>query len=126
MKIISLNSLPHHELVSSKTGESYSKSAVLTELFGFQDIFVHHEILQPGRKSSALHHHTLHEEMVIVLNGSPICHLGDQKIQMKSGDVIGFKPSSTESHCIENRSDNEVVHLLVICSNPKDDRTVYD
>lgn len=126
MKVISLNSLSHHELVSSKTGEIYSKSAVLTDFFGFQDIFVRHEILQPGQKSSALHHHTLREEMVIVLNGFPICHFGDQKITMKPGDVIGFKPSSEESHYIENTTNDEVVHMLVICSNPKDDLTVYD
>lgn len=126
MEVMNLNSLSHRELVSSKTGEAYSKSAVLTEFFGFQDVFVHHEILQPGRKNSALHSHSLREEMVIVLNGSPICHFGKQQIQMKPGDVIGFKPSTAETHCIENVSDNETVHLLVICSNPKDDRTIYD
>lgn len=123
MKIINLNNLSHQELASPNTGETYSKSAVLTDFFDFRDIFVHHEILLPGRRTSAPHHHTLREEMVIVLNGSPICYSGKQKLQIKSGDVIGFKPD-TEPHYIENLTD-EVVHLLVICSNPKDDCTVY-
>ncbi len=48
MKISNLNTLPHQDLVSIKTGEIYPKSAVVTELFGFRDIFVHHEILPPG------------------------------------------------------------------------------
>jgi hypothetical protein len=43
-----------------------------------------------------------------------------QKHQMKSGDVIGFMPDLTESHHIENSSE-EIVHLLVICSNPQKD-----
>lgn len=125
MKIINLNSLSHQNLVSSKTGEKYSKSAVLTDFFGFRDVFVHHEILMPDRRSSAPHYHTLREEMVIILDGSPVCHFGDKQIQMKSGDVIGFKPNPSEPHYFENVTE-EVVYLLVICSNPQDDRTVYN
>jgi uncharacterized cupin superfamily protein len=125
MKINNLNTLMHEELVSPKTEELYSQSAVLTELLGFKDIFVHHEILPPGRKTSSPHRHTRQEEMVIVLNGSPACHVGDQTIQLKPGDFIGFQPDSSELHTIENLT-NEAVQLLVICSNPKDDYVIYD
>jgi len=125
MNISNLNNLMHQELVSEKTGEIYSKSVVLTELFGFQAIFVHHEILPPGRRTSAPHSHTLREEMIVVLNGSPTCHFGNQTFLMKSGDFIGFKPGSSELHYIENVT-NEVVHLLVVCSHPKDDQIIYD
>ncbi len=124
MKIKNLNNLIHHDLDSSKTGEIYSKSVVLTELLGFQDLFVHHEILSPGQRTSAPHSHTLQEEMIIVLNGSPTCHIGDQLLPMKTGDFIGFKPASAELHYIENAS-NEMVYLLVICSNPKEDQVIY-
>lgn len=124
MKINNINDLSHQDLISSKTGEAYSKSMALTDIFGFKDIFVHHEILSPGRKTSAPHYHSLREEMVIVLNGSPTCHLGNQTFQMKSGDFVGFEPGS-KLHYIENTTD-ELVQLLVICSHPKDDCTVYD
>lgn len=120
MKIINLNKILHKELISSKTGEIYSKSAVLTDFFDFHDMFVHHEILQSGRRSSVPHYHTLQEEMVIILYGSPTCYLGKEKIQMQPGDVVGFKPNLAESHYIENLSE-EIVHMLVICSNPKND-----
>lgn len=80
MTIVNLNNLSHQDLVSQTTGEVYSKSAVLTDLFEFKDIFVHHEILAPGRKTSAQHCHTLREEMVVVLLGSPLYCIGDQRI----------------------------------------------
>ena len=119
-----LDDLLHQELASSKTGESYSKSAVLTDVFGFKDIFVHHEILSPGQKTSAPHAHTLREELVIVLNGSPTCHIGNKILLMNSGDFIGFEPGSSQLHYIENLT-NESVRLLVICSNPKNDQITY-
>lgn len=125
MNIINLKDLSHKDLISSKTGEMYSKSSVLTEQFGFQDIFVHHEILPQGTRSSSPHYHTFREEMIFVLYASPTCHLGHQVYQMKSGDCVGFTPGKSEPHYIENVT-NELVKLLVICSNPKDDDTVYD
>ena len=63
MKIINLNKILHRELISSKTGEIYSKSAVLTDFFDFHDMFVHHEILQSGRRSALPHYHTLQEDV---------------------------------------------------------------
>jgi len=125
IKIINLNEITHHDLLSSNSGETYSKSVVLTEFFDFENIFVHHEILLPGKRSSAPHYHTLREEMVVVLSGLPTCYLGKQKIQMKSGDVIGFKPGLAESHYFKNLSE-KIVYLLVICSNHPKDRTIFN
>ena len=125
MKINNINDLAHQDLTSSKTGETYSKSLVLTDLLEFKDIFVHHEILLPGRRTSAPHSHSLREEMVIVLNGSPTCHLGDQTLKMKTGDFVGFSSGSSELHYIENTMD-EVARFLVICSCPQGDCVVYD
>jgi uncharacterized cupin superfamily protein len=125
MNIFNINALSHHELVSAVTGEKYSHSAVLTEYFNFQDIFVHHEILPPGRKTSASHRHTSREEMVIVLEGSPIFQVGNQVSQLKTGDIIGFSPASLEVNFIENKT-NEIVKLLVICSNPPTDNIIYN
>lgn len=124
MKIININSLQHCGMVSSITGEAYSESAELSPLFGLKDIVVHHEILTPGRRSSAPHYHTLREEMVLVLTGYPICKYGNKTVEMEPGDTIGFKPGLSERYYFENAT-NELVHLLVICSNPIDDSVIY-
>ena len=90
MKINNIDDMVHVELVSSKSGEVFSKSAVLTELLGFKDIFVHHEILLPGRRSSAPHRHTLREEMAFILMGAPTAYLGDKIYKLKAGDFLGL------------------------------------
>ncbi|MES2218234.1 MAG: cupin domain-containing protein [Pseudomonadota bacterium] len=123
MKVYNISDLSHQDLISSKSGEYFAKSALLTDLFGFKDIFIHHDILPPGRRASSSHRHTLREEMVLVLAGFPTAHLGEQELELKPGDFIGFKPN-WDKHFIENKS-LEDVYLLVITSNPKEDRTVY-
>jgi uncharacterized cupin superfamily protein len=124
MKINNIDNLVHSELMSSGNGEIFSKSAVLTDLLGFNDIFVHHEILLPGHKASAPHRHTLREEMAVILVGAPTAYLGDQSFKLKEGDFFGFKPGSMEMHYLVNET-SEVVKLLMICSHPADDLTIY-
>jgi len=63
--------------------------------------------------------------MVVILEGSPSSHSGDQVSQLKPGDFVGFKSGSPEMHFLENTT-NEIVKILVICSNPKNDSTVRD
>ena len=125
VKAYNINTLEHTELVSSTSGEVFSKSAILSELFAHRDIFVHHEIIPPGKRSSSAHTHTLREEMVFILQGSATVHFGDQILQLQPGDFIGFKPNSTELHFIENKTVEEV-RLLVICSNPTNDQVVFN
>jgi uncharacterized cupin superfamily protein len=122
---LSINEIEHRELVSMKTGKTFSKSAILTDFFEFKDLFVHHEILEPGKQASAPHRHTSCEEMIVVLEGCPTLYLGDLVRQLKPGDFVGFNPVSQELHFIENTTDEEV-RFLVICSNPKSDQTIYN
>ena len=63
--------------------------------------------------------------MILVLEGLPTAHLGNQVTQLKPGDFIGFKPGSKELHFIENTTDKEV-RFLVICSNQKDDQIIFE
>ncbi len=124
MDVFNVSDLHHQQLIS-KSGEIFSKSAILTELFSYRKIFVHHEILSPGKKASAPHRHTAQEEMIFVLDGFPTAHLGNQAEQLKPGDIIGFKPGSQELHFIENTT-NQDVRLLVICSNEEDDQVIFE
>jgi uncharacterized cupin superfamily protein len=63
--------------------------------------------------------------MVFVLKGNPTAHIGNQIIQLKPGDFIGFKPTSVDLHFIENTTQEEV-EFLVICSSLKTDTVIYE
>jgi uncharacterized cupin superfamily protein len=114
---------PHQEL-RSLSGEAFSLSAVLSEAVGFKDLFVHHEILPPGRRASGPHAHTHREEMIFVLEGFPVAHLGAKRLELKPGDYVGIAPGGEGLHFIENPSDGEV-RLLVVASNPAGDQVRY-
>lgn len=124
MRPINTENLPHRELQSS-AGEIYSLSAAITETFGFKDLVVHHEILPPGRRASASHSHTLKEEMIYVIEGSPTVVLNGEAIKMNPGDSFGFKPSGKDFHTLENRTQTQV-RILVISSRPPNDLAIYE
>lgn len=125
MKILNINDLHHNQLNSAQSGELFSKSAVLSELLSFEKLFVHHEILAPGTRASSPHRHSEQEEMVVVLEGSPVVHLGRQKQTLKPGDCIGFSLHASELHFIENPTQQEV-RILVICNRSMNDSVFYD
>ena len=117
MRVFNLKDVQHKELSSDR--EKFSLSAVLTDLIGFEKVFIHHDIIPQGRHSSSPHSHSLKEEMVIVLEGYPTAHLGDIAKKLKPGDFVGFKAG--EIHYLENTASVDA-HLLVICS--KDDKDI--
>lgn len=118
-----VNDLKHEELASKRTNEKLALSAVISSSFNFKELFVVHEILPPGRKDSSPHSHNKKEEMLFILEGKPILHLGNESIELAPGDYIGLPPS-TEPHYLENLSAYPV-KFLKICSNPKDDAVNY-
>ncbi len=120
----SIKEIKHDELISKRTGEKFSLSAMLSDIFGFRDVFVHHEIIPAGRRSSSPHAHTHREEMIYVLSGSPDVFLQGEMKTLVPGDFIGFLPGRENIHCVVNNT-KEDVRLLVIASNPKTDEVIY-
>ena len=116
--------IAHRELKSPTNGEQFSLSAVLSENLGFEKIFVHHEIIPSGRRSSAPHRHSAQEEMVFVLRGQPTVHLGSRTLPLKPGDFLGFHPTLEDLHFVENTG-TEDAELLVIASKGSANDTVY-
>lgn len=119
-----VSDLPHKQLLSSKTGKLFSQSAVLTELSSFKKLFIHHEILAPGARTSSTHRHTDREEMIFVLEGAVTAYNGDDKVQLRPGDFIGFQAGSEKLHFVENSGEQEAC-FLVICSKEKGDHIHY-
>lgn len=112
-----------HRLLKNKT-EEFSASASLTDKLGFKAVFVHHEIIPPGRRASSPHFHSHLEEMFFVLKGHPTFVYGSQSIQAQPGDFIGFKPGERVLHHVENNASEEA-EILGICSEHPLDETKY-
>lgn len=125
MKPLNIAELLHQELRSSRTGESYSLSAVLTEHLEFKKLFVHHEIIPPGRRSSAPHTHSTREEMIFVLDGNPTAHEGTRTTRLRPGDFVGFRAGSDEPHFVENSTEVEA-KVLIITTRSEGDRVAYE
>lgn len=99
------------QLTSSKTGEHYSRSAVLFEALGA--LFVHHEILAPGHRSSAPHRHDQAEELIYILHGEVIAHEGTTATPLSPGDSVRFEQHGEQLHWIENRSEQPAEFLVI-------------
>ena len=97
---------------------------MLTDELGLKDLFVHHEIIPPGRRSSGAHFHSRREEMVLVLEGQVTAWCNGAELALAAGDFAGFPPGSVNAHYLRNDSDAPA-RVLVICSNPPDDQVEY-
>src|SRR5690349_7650400 len=117
---LNLQSVPHRELRSSTAGESYSLSAVLSGELGLKDLFVHHEIIPPGRRASGTHFHTRREEVAMVLDGEVVAHCDGVDFALRSGDVVAFPPGLSGAHSLRNEAPISA-RVLSVASNPAGD-----
>jgi uncharacterized cupin superfamily protein len=120
----SVRGVNHQELCSQRTGEKFSLSAVLTDELGLKDMFVHHEIIPPGRRASGTHFHSHREEMVFVIEGTVKAWCNGSEVILESGDFVGFPPGENNAHHLANDADTPA-RVLVIASNPAGDQVGY-
>lgn len=125
LRIANLLTLEHRELRSSRTGEAFSLSAVLTDALRIDSLFVHHDIIPPGRRASAPHHHTSRDEIVVVLSGRVRAWQAGTEIELREGDAIAFAAGPGGRHYIANDT-AEPATILVVASSAPHDSTVFD
>ncbi len=70
------------------------------------------EELPPGSSSSEHHYHTHEEEHVLVMEGEATLFLGDDEIDLKSGDHVWFAAGDDTPHHLENRSTEKLTYLV--------------
>lgn len=102
MKMIRRQDYPHELLKSSRTGEEFSHSAVLSSVLNSEDFFIRHEILSPGKRASSPHYHEQTEEFVFVIKGTIVVTEGNETSEMTVGDAALFTANAKLGHCIEN------------------------
>ena len=104
----------------------------LGDLFGLTNFGVNLTQLEPGAVSALYHYHSVQDEFVFVLQGSPTVLIGGEEYQLEPGDCIGFKAGTGVAHQVVNRT-QEIVSYLEIGDRvpgdsgayPNDDLTGY-
>ncbi len=81
--------------------------------------------LPPGVWSSQRHWHTAEDEFVYVLEGEVVLVTGAGEEVLRAGDCAGFKAGEADGHCLQNRTNAEVVLLEIGSRNPEGDAVDY-
>jgi uncharacterized cupin superfamily protein len=76
--------------------------------------------LEPGAWSSQRHWHSHEDEFVHVLEGEPVLVTDKGEEPMRAGDCAGFKAGERDGHCFQNRSEKDVLLLVVGSRNDED------
>jgi uncharacterized cupin superfamily protein len=69
--------------------------------------------LPPGTWSSQRHFHTREDELVYVLEGTAVLVMDEGEEALGPGDCVGWKGGVENGHHLQNRSDKDVVFLVV-------------
>lgn len=125
MKIVNRNEFKHRQLVNSKTGELYSFSEVVSDLFGSQQVFLTHDKMAPHQRASAAHRHSLIEEIVYVSKGKLTVNCGEEKLIAEEGSFVFFDPKDTNLHWLINETDSEI-ETITFSVKRQDDQVIYD
>ncbi len=92
--------------------------------FGLSQFGVNIARLAPGVWSSQRHWHALEDEFAYVLEGEVVMITDDGEQLCRPGDCVGFKAGVKDGHHFINRSDRDVL-LLVIGSRHDGDHGEY-
>jgi uncharacterized cupin superfamily protein len=69
--------------------------------------------LAPGCAAFPMHYHLGNEEMLIVIAGRPSLRTPDGERELATGEVVSFPRGEVGAHQVVNRSEEEVLVLLV-------------
>ena len=83
----------------------------LGDHFGLTNFGVNLTELAPGAASALLHHHTMQDEFIYVVSGTPTLMLDDREYLLQPGDCCGFKAGNGIGHQRVNKSSAPVQYL---------------
>ncbi|MFK8081915.1 MAG: cupin domain-containing protein [Granulosicoccus sp.] len=101
------------------------RSERLSDAGGLTQFGVHRCLLSPGAWSSQRHWHTHEDELVYILQGTPILVDDNGETQLVPGDVTTHAAGEPNGHHMINRTDTDVVFLIVGTRNPMQDTGHY-
>lgn len=85
----------------------------LGDVFGLRNFGVNLTRLLPGARSALRHGHSLQDEFIYILEGTPTLHTDAGASVLEPGMCAGFKAGSGDAHCLVNETLRDVVYLEV-------------
>ncbi len=86
---------------------------VLGDVTGLTQFGVNRVRLPPGVWSSQRHWHSHEDEFVFVISGVVVLLTDAGEITLRAGESAGFAAGIKDGHCMQNRSDADVILLVV-------------
>lgn len=77
--------------------------------------------LSPGAMSALKHKHSLQDELIYILSGTPTLIYGSNEYLMRAGECFGFKAGDGNAHHLVNRSENTVLYIEIGDRTPADE-----
>jgi uncharacterized cupin superfamily protein len=96
----------------------------LGDLFGLTNFGVNLTTLAPGAASSIRHAHSLQDEFIYILSGTPTLFTDEGRTELAPGMCAGFKAATGNAHRLVNESLQPVV-LLEIGDRTDGDTATY-
>jgi uncharacterized cupin superfamily protein len=97
----------------------------LADAFGLTQFGVNLVRLTPGAESSLRHAHSAEDEFVLVLEGTPTLITNDGEETLSPGLCVGFPCNTGDAHHLVNRSEADVIVLVVGTRAPDRDAVDY-
>ena len=116
----------HHTEIEQPEG-SGDLSATIARLgrkLGLARLGINQEIVPPGCRTSHPHAHSLEEEFVFLVEGTPDAWIDGDVYPLKPGDGLAFAAGTGIAHCLINNTDAPV-RLLIVGENVVGDRIAY-
>jgi uncharacterized cupin superfamily protein len=92
----------------------------LGDVFGLKNFGVNLTKLAPGAISALRHAHTVQDEFIYILQGTPTLITDAGETPLSPGMCAGFKSGSGDGHHLVNRSTEDVAYLEIGDRNPGD------
>lgn len=98
----------------------------LGDPFGLVNFGVNLTRLAPGAISALRHAHSLQDEFIYVLEGTPTLVTDAGETQLEPGLCAGFRAGTGDAHHLVNRSDADVLYLEIGDRTSGDNATYPD
>ncbi len=93
--------------------EVFAIRTPLSRRCGLVRLGIHHEVLEPGHRTSLPHAEPTEEECVYVLEGRPHAWIDGERFALRPDEIVAFAPGTGIRHFLFNPTD-EPVRLLVV------------
>ncbi len=85
----------------------------LGDVFGLKNFGVNLTYLRPGAISALRHAHTVQDEFIYILQGSPVLITDSGETPLQPGMCAGFRSATGDAHHLVNRGTKDVVYLEI-------------